>query len=160
LIGDCLCHCGQKELSIFFGWTGSRIQGGTRAGSGRKRQYFADNDTTAAQKKSAATSPVRVDPGLKTEVLARLATKCDGDRLKANAMARHVNLLLQRWLDEDADPRLAAQRLLAGSFMEELAEPRKRTPGRAVDGDSQCLLSCSIGSDVITQSGCLAVAPV
>jgi hypothetical protein len=72
---------------------------------------------------------------LKAAVIKRLEEKSGGKEVKTNAVAQHVDLLLKQWLAEDADPSLAQKRLIEGTFLEDLTKPRKRTPGRRMDGN-------------------------
>ena len=77
---------------------------------------------------------VRVPEDLRIRALDILATSSD-EPLKTNAFAKHVQSLLEREMAEQANPRLLQKRALAGSLLEDLVAPRKRTPGRKFDGE-------------------------
>ena len=61
--------------------------------------------------------------------------------VKENAFAKLATKLLERELhiQERADPALAAKRVLKGTPLEDLAEPRKRARGQRSSGE--CLLA-------------------
>jgi hypothetical protein len=55
--------------------------------------------------------------------------------VKDNAFAKLATKLLERELQERADPALAAKRVLKGTPLEDLAEPRKRARGQRSSGE-------------------------
>ena len=55
--------------------------------------------------------------------------------VKENAFAKLATKLLERELQESADPTLAAKRVLKGTPLEDLAEPRKRARGQRSSGE-------------------------
>jgi len=55
--------------------------------------------------------------------------------VKDNAFAKLAAKLLERELQERADPALAAKRVLKGTPLEDLAEPRKRARGQRSSGE-------------------------
>ena len=69
-------------------------------------------------------------------------TSDPGAKVKENAFAKLVTSLLEREISERADPKLAQKRVLTGSPLEDLLQPRKRIRGQRVDGEC-CLILCS-----------------
>ena len=55
--------------------------------------------------------------------------------IKENAFSKLATKLLERELQERAAPALAAKRILKGTPLEDLAEPRKRARGQRSSGE-------------------------
>ena len=73
-----------------------------------------------------------------------------GDKFKRNSLAKYIDDLLQREINETADPSLAQIRVLEGTLNEHLACAGKRTQGRKRNGNhrtttcTDCLPICTI----------------
>ena len=74
-----------------------------------------------------------MDPQRKLDVISMLKEQL-GSCYKANSLAKHIDALLERDLQETADPNLAQKRVLEGTLLEDLSCPRKRAPGKKLDG--------------------------
>ena len=58
-----------------------------------------------------------------------------GSAFKRTSLMKYLDELLVRDLEEIADPNLAQKRVLEGTLLEDLACPRKRAPGKKLDGN-------------------------
>jgi hypothetical protein len=70
----------------------------------------------------------------KEEVVTMLKAQL-GDKFKRNSLATYIDDLLQREINETADPSLAQIRVLEGTLNEHLASAGKRTQGRKRNGN-------------------------
>ena len=110
------------------------INGGARDGAGRKSLGLS----TAERKqrtKDLTPAKVPVPKELKKRCLDMLKAEDPNGVVKANAFAKLAQKLLERELQERADPALAAKRVLKGTPLEDLAEPRKRARGQRSSGE-------------------------
>ena len=82
-----------------------------------------------------AKASVSVTKELKKRCLDLLQGDDPTEKIKDNAFAKLATKLLERELQERADPTLAAKRVLKGTPLEDLAEPRKRARGQRSSGD-------------------------
>jgi len=58
-----------------------------------------------------------------------------GAAYKKNSLSQYLNELVARELEEAENPNLAQKRVLEGTLLEDLACPRKRAPGKKLDGN-------------------------
>ena len=58
-----------------------------------------------------------------------------GSTYKKNSLTQYLDQLLARELEEAENPNLAQKRVLEGTLLEDLACPRKRAPGKKMDGN-------------------------
>jgi hypothetical protein len=58
-----------------------------------------------------------------------------GTTYKKNSLAHYLDQLVARELEEAQNPNLAQKRVLEGTLLEDLACPRKRAPGKKLDGN-------------------------
>ena len=58
-----------------------------------------------------------------------------GSIYKKNHLAQYLDQLIARDLEEAENPNLAQKRVLEGTLLEDLACPRKRAPGKKLDGN-------------------------
>ena len=81
------------------------------------------------------TAKVSVTKDLKKRCMDMLKADDPTVVVKENAFAKLATKLLERELQERADPALAAKRVLKGTPLEDLAEPRKRARGQRSSGE-------------------------
>lgn len=81
------------------------------------------------------TAKVSVTKDLKKRCMDMLKDDDPTVVVKENAFAKLATKLLERELQERADPALAAKRVLKGTPLEDLAEPRKRARGQRSSGE-------------------------
>jgi hypothetical protein len=81
------------------------------------------------------TAKVSVTKDLKKRCMDMLKADDPTVVVKENAFAKLATKLLERELQERADPALAAKRVLKGTPLEDLAEPRKRSRGQRSSGE-------------------------
>jgi hypothetical protein len=86
-------------------------------------------------------------------VLEMVNQQSPGQRLKENAFSKLVTSLLERELAESANPALAAKRVLKGTPLAELAEPRKRARGQRKSGEYLCICFVCVLRVCVTCSG-------
>ena len=58
-----------------------------------------------------------------------------GTAYKRKSLAEYLDQLIVRELEETENPNLALKQVLEGTLLEDLACPRKRTPGKKLDGN-------------------------
>jgi hypothetical protein len=92
---------------------------------------------TAKQVKKSQIAAVSVAKELKerTETMLKAV---DGS-IKQNSFAKLVTRLLEREIEETADPEIAQKRVLEGTMLEDLMEPQKGIRGRKVGGNNTLL---------------------
>ena len=112
---------------------GTITKGGKRNGSGAKRKHFATVEKTAAQVAAADRDNFSTTKTRKEEVVTMLKKQL-GPAFKRNSLMKYLDELLARDLQEIADPNLAQKRVLEGTLLEDLSCPRKRAPGKKLDG--------------------------
>ena len=78
-----------------------------------------------AKELAKGIAKVSVTKDLKRRCLDMLKGGDPTTAVKDNAFAKLATKLLERELQESADPTLAAKRVLKGTPLEDLAEPRK-----------------------------------
>ena len=104
--------------------------------SGRKNLGLSAEDTKQRAKElESARANVSVTKDLKKRCLDMLKADDPTEKIKDNAFAKLATKLLERELQERADPTLAAKRVLKGTPLEDLAEPRKRARGQRSSGE-------------------------
>ena len=81
------------------------------------------------------TAKVSVTKDLKKRCMDMLKADDPTVVVKENAFAKLATKLLERELQERAAPALAAKRVLKGTPLEDLAEPRKRARGQRSSGE-------------------------
>ena len=81
------------------------------------------------------TTKVSVTKELKKRCLDTMKAAEPTAVIKENAFSKLATKLLERELQERAAPALAAKRVLKGTPLEDLAEPRKRARGQRSSGE-------------------------
>ena len=110
--------------------------GGSRENSGRKSLDLTPEEKKARDKQQrSGKASVSVPKELKERCLDMLQGDEPTVVIKENAFAKLATKLLERELQERADPTLAAKRVLKGTPLEDLAEPRKRARGQRSSGE-------------------------
>ena len=110
--------------------------GGQRENSGRKAlDLSTEEKKQRAKQLVSGIAKVSVTKDLKKRCLDMLKGGDPTAVVKDNAFAKLATKLLERELQERADPALAAKRVLKGTPLEDLAEPRKRARGQRSSGE-------------------------
>ena len=130
-----LSHLSAERFCVSLG-SSPNGNGGKRANSGRKNLGLSAEDTKQRAKElDSGRAKVSVTKDLKKRCLDMLKGGDPSAIVKDNAFAKLATKLLERELQENADPALAAKRVLKGTPLEDLAEPRKRARGQRSSGD-------------------------
>ena len=111
--------------------------------SGRKNlELTTEEKKQRAKELAKGIAKVSVTKDLKKRCLDMLKADDPTEKIKDNAFAKLATKLLERELQERADPTLAAKRVLKGTPLEDLAEPRKRARGQRSSGTTRLLCAC------------------
>ena len=136
-----LSHLSAERVCASPGSSPNRNGGScSRENSGRKSLDLTPEEKKARDKQQrSGKASVSVPKELKKRCLDMLQGDEPTVVIKENAFAKLATKLatklLERELQERADPTLAAKRVLKGTPLEDLAEPRKRARGQRSSGE-------------------------
>ena len=123
--------------------------------AGRKALGLSSEETKAHIKhRRGEKCTLAVTKELKKRCVDMLQAAEPTTVIKENAFSKLATKLLERELQERADPALAAKRVLKCTPLEDLAEPRKRARGQRSSGECLSAAYCCMNCLAVCMNSC------